>query len=133
MFRFNIKFVVYLLLFDVIRGEGQLPVVVVVLADGHLGSRRSRLDGFEEVRRLAVDLAIHDLLQTTHHDPRIHRALLAQLGSVGLVDGLTELPHVDDPHECLLEEAASAVVAVQALVADAAALRARAAVRAGSI
>ena len=47
-----------------------------------------------------------------------------------MVDGFSELPHVDDPHERLLEEAASAVIAVQALVTDAAALGAGSTVRA---
>jgi len=129
-FRIQIGGVVGLLLFDVIRGEGELPVVVVVLADSHLGPGWPRLDRFEEVGRLTVDLAVHDLLETTHHDPGVHGALFAQLGAIRLVDGLAELPHVVDPHEGLLEEAASAVVAVQALVTDAAALGARSAVRA---
>ena len=101
---------------------GHFSVVVKVLPNRQFGSWWARLDWLEQVRRLAVDLAVHDLLETTHDNPRVHGALFAQLGPVRLVDGLAELPHVDDPHQDLFKEPTSAVVAVEGLVTDATAL-----------
>ena len=62
-----------------------------------LGSRGSCLGWLEQVGRLTVDLAVHDLLETTHHDPGVHGALFTQLGAVGVVDGLANLPDVRNP------------------------------------
>ena len=82
---------------DVVGIVGDRLVVRESLSNGLLGSGRSCLGWLEQVGRLTVDLAVHDLLETTHDNPGVHSALFAQLGAVGVVDGLANLPHVLNP------------------------------------
>jgi hypothetical protein len=89
---------------------------IIALTDGLDGSGGTGLVRLEQIGRLAVDLTVHDLLQTTQHNPGIHRTLLAKLRPVRIVDWLTDLPKILSPLEGVDKEP-FANIAVQVLAA----------------
>ncbi len=76
---------------DIVRCIRKNLIAFIALTDGLLRAR-TILVALEDVGRLAVNFAIHELFEATHRNPGILCALIAENWLVRLVDGPSDFP-----------------------------------------
>ncbi len=79
---------------DIVRGVRKQNSILSSLTDGLCRAWGAVLVSLENVRRLAVDLAVHELFEATHCNPGVLCTLIAKHGLVRIVERLSYLPDI---------------------------------------
>lgn len=80
---------------DIVRCVRKQDSILSTLSDGLCRAWGAILVSLENVRRLAVDLAVHELFEATHRNPGVLCTLIAKHRLVRIVDRLSKFPGID--------------------------------------